>query len=639
MKWLDGLLGRSPVEDRVDPLIAEGNRREDAGDAAGACELYREVMRVAPTNPRGPLNLGIALAALGELDAAAQAYEKVLALDPGHAFGNYNYACLAYRRGDPLRAEALARRALAGKADLVDARILLANVLAERGDTDAALVQLDDALRFNPKHAGAHFNRALVLHQAERLEEARLAAERAFELDSGYHEAAVLVSTILRAQGFPLESSPWIRLARQLAPERLDLWSRELFGLNFDEHASMQALFEAHRAYGAQLERTVAPVFDGRHLGSRDPDRRIRVGLISGDFCVHPVSLFLLPLLRWRDRERVEIVCYSSTANPDHITDSIRSMADHWVGASGLTDAQLAARIHADAVDVLVDLAGHTGSPRLAVFAAKPAPVQLTWLGYLNTTGLSRIDYRLCDVRTDPPESARWHTEKLWHLPDSQWCYRPFVDVPAPTEAPLERNGYVTFGSFNQRSKITPAMCERWAALMQRVEKSRLLVADVHSQAKRQAIVAAMSRAGVAAERVEFVERVDLPDYYRLFERVDIALDTFPYGGGTTTFDSLWMGVPVVTAVGPQPASRSAASILSLLGLDDWIASTVDTYVDVAVRAAERTDLSSLRATLRARLQGSPVTDEPRFARNCEIALRAMWQRHCGRVASGGQEA
>jgi predicted O-linked N-acetylglucosamine transferase (SPINDLY family) len=255
----------------------------------------------------------------------------------------------------------------------------------------------------------------------------------------------------------------------------------------------------------------------------------------------------------------------------------------------------------------------------------------VSWLGYLNTTGLTRIRYRLCDARTDPPgASDLLHTEELVRLPHSQWCYRPFVPVEPSAQAPFEKNGFVTFGSFNHPSKISQKTCTLWGEILGRVPDSRLLFVGISSGAARDRLSAGIAASGVAPDRVAFAPRVDLDEYYRLFDGVDIALDTMPYGGGTTTLDALWMGVPVVTAPGPTPVSRSASSILRALALDSWIASGPQDYARLAAeRALEPAGIAALRRTLRRSMLASPLTDEARFARDFENALREMWRRRC----------
>lgn len=611
---------------KADELIASGQVHEDAGRLEQACDCYRRAVQLAPDHVAGHLNLGIALAATGDLDAATRAYEAVLALDAGHAFGNYNFANLAYAQGDAEHAEALVRTALATRPDFPQAYVLLSNILDEAGDIAGAVAALDESLRLKPDYAGARFNQALLLYKAGRLGEARTAVESVVAVDPANVEAHVLLDTLLREEGFLVEALDVTRRALALAPDRWDLKSRELFSLGFDERTDARTVYLKHRAYGELLERAVPARFAHGPVASRERNRPLRIGFISGDLYVHPVALFLIPLLQHLDRTSLQTVCYSCGTRADHITQRIRGLSDQWVDAADLSDEELADTIHADGIDILLDLSGHTGASRLAVFAQKPAPTQATWLGYLNTTGLTRIDYRVCDERTDPPATASLHTERLLPLPWSQWCYQPFLEIEQAEAAPVEGNGHITFGSFNQPGKVSPAMCERWAQVLRMVPGSRLLIAGVSSEAKRDAIRGVMEQAGIDAGRFHFEPRVDLPGYYALFNRVDIALDTYPYGGGTTTFDALWMGVPVVTATGDLPVSRSAASIIGALGMEHWIAKDVGGYVETAVACARQpTEVARLRRSLRGQLAESGFMDAPRFARDFELAVRQMW--------------
>jgi predicted O-linked N-acetylglucosamine transferase (SPINDLY family) len=340
--------------------------------------------------------------------------------------------------------------------------------------------------------------------------------------------------------------------------------------------------------------------------------------------------VFLLPLLERLDRSRFEVVCYSTNAQHDHVTARIQGLADRWRDAQGWTDPQLAAAVHEDGIDVLVDLLGHCQPSRLPAFCERPAPLQVSWLGYLQTTGLTRMDYRLCDQRTDPEHlSAPLHTETLARLPHSQWCYRPFVDVPAAAVAPVERNGFITFGSFNSPAKVSDEMCARWGRILRSVPGSRLLLVGVSSQRKRDAMLAALLAAGIDAGRIRFAPRVDLHAYFGLYADVDIALDPYPYGGGTTTFDTLWMGVPLLAASGPYPVSRSAASILCGLDLADWVAPDIASYEDVAVaRASDVSGIVQLRRTLRQRLAASAFMDEASYAAAFQSTLLQLWSEH-----------
>ncbi len=610
----------------ADKLIAEGNAHEDAGQLQHACDLYRKAVAVAPGHAGAHLNLGIALAALDDIDGAANAYQTVLRIAPHHAFGNYNFARLAYLRGNFSQAETLVSEALKTKPDFPQALVVLSNVQDVLGKTALATQTIEAALRLQPGYAGAWVNQATLLHKLGRSDDAEGAAIQALALEPGNVEALRLLSLLMRGHGLGRQALETLRTAIASNPGRHDMHSEELLLLNFDENIKAPELFHRHVAFGMRLEEAFPKRFK---LPKVNPviSRRLRVGYVSGDLHTHPVALFMMPVLERHDRHAFEVFCYSSGTICDHITDQFRELCEHWTDASRMSDEQLADVIHSDAIDILVDLSGHTSLSRLAVFSQRPAPVQVSWLGYLNTSGLSRMDYRLCDLRTDPAAlSQPLHTEKLFALPNSQWCYRPFIESDVCLTAPFETRGYITFGSFNSALKISPAMCRRWAQILLNVTDSRLLIANVSSERKRVAIRLEMEAMGISTGRIEFAARVDLEQYFGLFDEVDLSLDTFPYGGGTTTFDSLWMGVPVVTGVGSTPVSRSAASILSALDLNQWIAPTIEDYIRVATEcASDRQSIARLRQSLRQLMQESPLMDEVRFVQDLEASYRAMW--------------
>jgi len=306
-----------------------------------------------------------------------------------------------------------------------------------------------------------------------------------------------------------------------------------------------------------------------------------------------------------------------------------------WRDAASMSDAALAETINRDAIDILVDLSGHSGFFRLAVFAQQPAPVQVAWLGYLSTTGMTRIQYRLCDRHTDPPGMTdRFHTETLVRLPNSQWCYRPIVSIDCSEEPPFRRNGFITFGSFSNVLKLSPTVRRLWAEILTRLPDSRIVFAGIPQGPIRDGLIRDFEKAGIAAGRIATFPRVGSADYFRSFNDIDAALDTTPYSGGTTTCDTLWMGVPIITVPGTRSISRSTASILATLGLSEWIAASPEDYVRLAVKRAEdREAIAELRRTLRARMRASPLMDELQFARDVEDAYRRMWRTWCGSEA------
>ncbi|MBC5782775.1 tetratricopeptide repeat protein [Ramlibacter sp. USB13] len=612
-------------------LIAQGNAAEDAGQLAQARGLYERAVALAPALPSAHLNLGIALEALGDAEAARARYVQVLALEPGHPFGAYNLGKLEFTQGRLREAETLLRRAIAGKGDFHQAWVLLSNVLDALGNLQGAADAIAQALRLQPDYAGALFNQASLLRRLGRMDECEAAAARAAALDPDNADYLSAHSAALVTQGFAAEALAQLQRAIALAPARFDLRSKELFLLNLVEGVSVEEVWERHRQLGAQLESVVK----ARTHGTPDAARqRLRLGFVSGEMRTHPVALFLLPVLERLDRRRYEVTCYASNAQKDAITQRLQSLSGHWVDAAGWKDDRLEQRMVADGIDILVDLDGHTSQVRLAVFATKPAPVQVAWIGYLNTTGLTRMDFRLTDARCDPPAvSQAMHTERLLYLPHSQWCFRPFLEVPLAPAAPCERNGFVTFGSLNNVVKLTEPMARRWGRILQALPDARLVVAGIASEKKRDALLRAIVEGGGSAERVRFAPRTDLEGYYRLMDDIDIALDSYPYGGGTTTFDALWMGVPVLAVSGPLPASRSAASILQALALDAWIAPEIAAYEEQAIaRARDVAALADLRRTLRERLRRSPLMDEPAFVAAFQDALERAWRE---RAAAG----
>jgi len=675
--------------DAADRLIAEGNRAEDAGQLEKACALYREAVRLAPHSARAHLNLGIALQALGDDAGATASYEKALALDPANPYVPYNFGKLRYERGAPADAERLLRQALRAKPDFREARVMLAyaldaqakveaaareldaiapeqrdfgthfahagflrklgrtdaaagalrqalalepqnldaratlfHVLEAEGDPAGAARELEAVLQQRPDWAEALYNYGVVLKKLMRLNEAEDALRRALAAQPGFASATRLLGGVLLGQCRVEEA---LALYRR-APRDPDLASAELFALNASEKVAEDELFARHAAFGRELEQAVPARF--AFANRKDPARRLRIGYVSGDFAYHVVALFMQPVLEQRDRRAVEVFCYSTSERVDQYTRQLMQASDTWRPSAGLSGAQLADTIHADGIDILVDLAGHSGEPQLRVFAQKPAPVQCTWLGYLNTTGLTRIDYRITDAHADPTDAR--HTEKLARLPHSQWCYRPFMQSVPAASPPLRKNGHLTFGSFNQFLKLSRTSRRLWAQILSQLPGAKLVILGVPRGQARDGLLADFANAGIGAERVRLVPYISLKDYFAWYNEVDIALDTTPYSGGTTTCDALWMGVPLLTAPGERPGSRSAASILMSAGMGDWIASDADDYVRRAVEfAGDAQLLANLRVTLRARLQASPLMDEAGFTRDLEALYRQMWRSYC----------
>jgi len=655
----------------ADALIAKGNAAERDGRLSEACERYREAVRLAPGYAKAHLNLGIGLEALGDAAGAIASHQAALAADPAEPFASYNLGRLRYLRGELPEAERLLRQALRSRPEFPEARVVLASVLQATGKHAPALAELEEALRLRPGElaalrpqlaelraqlsdahlargdltgalahleallalrpdwADALFNYGCVLRRLVRTNDAEAAFRRAIGANAAHGPAYRMLGSVLRDQGRSDEALEVYRAGRERCPDDFELASAELYTLIGSDRLAADALFARHAAFGAAIERAYPARFELSN--NRDPGRRLRIGYVSTDFRYHVVSLFMLPVLERRDRAAFEVYCYSTTDSPDEYTRRLAALADAWRDCARDSERELAERIRADGIDILVDLSGHAGIPQLRVFAQRPAPVQATWLGYLGTTGMTRMDYRISDGVADPQGmTERYHSETLARLPHSQWCYRPFVSVDAARTPPCQKNGYVTFGSFNQAAKLSPAALRLWGRLLAALPGSRLLVVGIPPGRAQEALRGDLAAAGVAPERIRLLPYVSLQEYFGCFQAVDIALDTLPYSGGTTTCDALWMGVPVITVPGAWPASRSAASILASVGLSEWIAPTAQEYVDrAAAFARDGAGLARLRGSLRERLRASPLMDEARFAADLEALYGSMWRRWC----------
>lgn len=430
--------------------------------------------------------------------------------------------------------------------------------------------------------------------------------------------------------GQPLAAIPAYRRALEIDPEHQVARNNLLLALQYDERVSpLEALTEA-RLYGERLKQRIKPRVDWPN--ERNPERRLRVGLVSGDFGSHPVGNFLLGVLDRIDTEEIELFAYSNRKGQDRITRRIRSLVPHWRDIWGTVDERVMDMISEDRIDILVDLAGHTGNGRLPVFAGKPAPIQVAWLGYFATTGVDSIDYILADRWVLPPEEEAHFVEKPWRLPDAYYCYTPPSVPVAVGPLPALQNGHVTFGCFNNLAKVSDTVIACWSRILHAIPDARLFLKarPLADEGVRTSLLQRFAVHGIGEERL-LLESVSAgPAYFKAYQRVDMALDPFPFPGGATTVDGLWMGVPVLTLKGRRFIGHQGETILRNAGLDDWVSENIDDYVDKAIRfAADPAALSALRAGLREQSLRSPIYDAGRFAGNLQSALRGMWRRWC----------
>ncbi len=600
------------------------------GRAEDAIGHYATALVLAPAHPGLHFNRAGALETLGRVEEAEAAYRDALELAPDLVLAHYNLGSLLRRRGRAEEAVESISRALALQPDFAQARLGLVYALIELSRFEEGSVEMDRYLLGPPKDANALLERAHALELLGRFLDAKECCLRALEMAPGLAEAYMRLGGLQRFTGDHDEAIASLHRAVDLAPDSVKNWTALLLTLNYADGIAPSEIYAAHLGFGRRFTPTVV---QGDHANVLDPLRRLRVGYVSGDFRTHPVAQFVEPVLEHHDRKSVEVFCYYTLDRADAVTDRFRRHADCGREVHTLSDDALADRIRADGIDVLVDLSGHTGSNRLLAFARKPAPVQASWLGYLNTTGLPAMDWRITDPHSAPPGLLEaYHSERLMRLPHCQWCYREPQGAPGVTERSPTAPGRVVFAAFTNPSKITRALIESWSKLLARVPGASLLVLGQGADSIAGEYRARFARHGIAAERIALKGSRSFPEYLALHGEVDIMLDTFPYTGGTTSCHALWMGVPLVTLTGKTSTSRGGASLLNTIGLQDLVADTPERYLGIAENLAnDLARLRELRAGLRGRMLASPLMDVPEFTRGLERAFRSMWKSWCER--------
>jgi predicted O-linked N-acetylglucosamine transferase (SPINDLY family) len=585
----------------ADELLALGFEMQDRGQHQLALEIYREAARIAPEYPRPALNIGNALQSLGRIDEAERAYREAVAIDPAFAFARFNLGVLLAGGGSVADAKQELLAALREQPDLVEAHVALADVLEAEGNLYDAAAHLRHALDLRPRYAGAAYNLALVL--------------------LGMNEFA--------------DAEHWFLRAREYDPAAAaGALSDFCWELNYRADLSPETIFREHLRIGRTIARLAGPEF--RDWPRSDAHDRLRLGYVSADFRLHPVGLIIDQILRLHDRDAFATYCYSNNDFADDIARSIRQSCAQWRSIARLDDDAVADLIRQDEIDILVDLSAHSKGSRLPVFARKVAPVQVDWVGYLNTSGLSAMDYRLCDHHTDPVgETESLYTEELVRLPFSQWCYRPMAEVDVPASRPSDTAEKIVFGSFNQFRKVGDECLDLWCRILARLPHAELRILDFDGPRTTRTLLERLAARGIAPNRVTVLGRLSVSDYFRAVGGVDIALDTFPYNGATTTLDALWMGTPVVVLRGDRSIARGGYSIMQSVGLPELTTASVDDYVSVNTRLAlDASWRKSLSADLRSTLIASPLMNGRQFVADVEAAFRSMWEKRQRRAAT-----
>jgi protein O-GlcNAc transferase len=574
-------------------------------------------------------NLGEALRAAGRFPEAAEIFQALLAEDDSRGAAHDRLAQTLAALGQLDRALYHFAQA-AVHAPSAAAAHNAATALQKLERPAEAEQWYRQAIEIDPTYAPAYDNLGTLLQLGGRLDEAARLHEQAIALDPSRAGARVNLANALMAEGRIAGALATLRWAMMMRPDDPVAHQNLLMGMNYDETASAAALAAESRRWA---ERFGSGPASPSHANDRTVDRPLRVGMVSADFRRHSVSYFLEPALAGLDGDRLATVLYSDVTRPDAVTERLRALAGDWRDLAGLSDEALAEQVRQDKIDILVDLSGHTAGNRLLALARRPAPVQVSWLGYPATTGLAAIGWRLTDAAADPQGlSEALHSERLYRLPGFL-CYRPDEDAPEVAPLPALTNGFVTFGSFNALAKLAERDIGLMAAILKKVEGSKLLLKarPLADPGVRKRLVERFGRQGIGAERLELIGRAEsIGEHLGLYGRIDLALDPVHYNGTTTTCEALWMGVPVVTRAGDRHAARVGASLLARAGLTEDIAGGDNAYVArAAALAADPKALAERRAGLRAKLAASPLLDGPAFARDLEAACRFIWRDWC----------
>ena len=581
-------------------LFAKALQQHQTGYLPEADRFYRGILAVSPSHADALHLLGVIAHQTGRNVDAVELIGKAIKINSTAAPYHSNLGIAFYDLGRIDDAAAAYGAAIRLKPDYAEAYTNLGNALKDLRRLDGAVAACSAAIGLRPDHAEGHSNRGNALLEQGRVKEAMVCYERALTCDPAYaiNEMNFVFTHLYRPE-FGLKDI----LARSRG------WSRK--------HAEgFQWLVHGQSFSGP----------------ASHPDRLPRIGFVSADFLGHPVGLLVVPAIEGLARTGHHLTCYSNSVNSDHLTARFIAAATVWRPVAGLSDDALAAQVRADGIDILIDLSGYSAGNRMLVFARKPAPLLVAWLGYPATTGLAAMDYILADPFQVPAEAEAFFTEKIVRLPNCWVPFEPPVEEPSPGSPPVYANGWVTFGSFNALKKVTPEAVEVWSRILTKLPDSHLLLkaGALSCPASGQRYRALFAEHHVAPERLNIIGQTALSEHRAWMRRADIALDTFPFAGGITTLDALWSGLPVITLPGNTFSSRDSVGFLSNIGLSGLVASDADHYVEIALNLAnDKARLDSIRSGLRSRILASPLCDVERFTSDLGAALTTMWHRCC----------
>ncbi len=635
------------------------------GDSSGGLSLLTQSLQENPNQFIAENNMGIILKDLGQFDEARTCFQSALQIQPGYVDAHYNLANTYLAMGNPVSALDHYQLVLEQTPNHVNARVNLGNLYLKQNDTDKAITVLTQAIAIDPENASAYNNLGLALEAAKNPKGALLCYQKALainpqaidsynnlgnlhtamgqsEIAARCFEAAIKIdpkragshynySRLLQQIGRLNDAITANRKALELNPARSDAHSNLIFTMQYNTASRPEEIAQCARNWAHAL-----PAFPRSTplANTPVPSRPLKIGYLSGDFLNHPVGYFLTPVLENHDPAAVDIYGYSNTPPglEDDLTSRFRGLTGHWRDISCLNDDDAAEQIESDQIDILVDLSGHTGRNRLPLLARRLAPVQVGWIGSCATTGLETMDYLLVDEQVVPVDEEELFSETIWRLPQNYLCFSPPpFDVPI-RPAPPRKNTGITFGCYNNVAKVTDQTLALWARILSTHADSQLHFRGKAYQdaAIRERLKERFSLVGIESSRISFKGGQERAEFLASYNDIDIALDPFPFGGGASTAEALWMGVPVVSLRSDRWAGRVSESLLKAIGQPDLVAPTQDAYVDIACALADDTSrLGALHQNLRARLESSSVCNGPAFTIQLETAFRQMWHKWC----------
>ena len=571
--------------------------------------------------------LGTAQQAQGK--AALMALQKAANLLPTDAEVHSNLAVVLNGERQFDRAIESCRRALKVKPLYAEAENNWGTALKELGQLEKAVEKYQKAIKVKPNYAEAHSNLGLALIALGHTDKAIASYRRSLQLHEQNADVHGSLGNALKDIGQLDVAVASYRRALALKPDARVIFDNLLFTQLYQPHLSAAELSVEWQRFDQQFCQALHQTWT-THNNSKQADRKLKIAYVSADLRAHAVATFIEPILTHHDKASYEVYCYYNHRQIDKTTERLRGLVDHWITCDQWNDVQLAQQIHDDGIDLLIDLSGHTNGNRLLTFARKPAPVQLTYLGYPGSSGLEAMDYRITDHYADSEGSDVFYREKLLRLPTSLWCYQPAVQMPEISELPAKKNGFITFGSFNSSNKIDQESIILWANLLLALPTARLVMVTIPEGERRQSLIEQFTSLGVSHERVTFYAALPAAEFHQLLGTMDLTLDPLHVNGATTTCESLWMGVPVMTVVGERFLSRAGYSILKSCGLEKFVARSHPEFIQLAQTIAADVDaLAQLRGSMRQMLKNTPVVDGAQFTKNYETLLRSAWREWC----------